>query len=1484
MKTFTPRLLLQAREQIKQSTGIDVLHTANTVRRIKHATELSHHWGDRNLAVYDITGTTGGKSYNIRLYTRYGKGFGVEGKTYDASGFGVFDIRLAVNLTIGDRDTVDLFMDGGFPDVGDGIIRREDICEESWIPVMDENDIDYCEPANRAPIITPNGPNPLVITERDAFSPPNATVIDPEEGPITPPITVVNNVNNLIPGTYNVTYTATDSFGLEGTGILVVIVLADEAPVVTAAGDVTEVSVVENTAGFTLPVVTAVDREDGDLTADITVQGTYDIATVGDYTINYSVLDSVGQVGSLSLVVHVTQNILPTITLDAGNEAYHQVGTLYQQPTFSASDAEDGDLTSLVTITGALDPQTVGDYTRTYAVADFNNGTATETLLIHVVNLPTLTLLTATGSDALTPLEIVRNTPRNAVVSAQDIAGNDISGDIVVTNGADITTTGDYVESYTVTDPISGFTNTLDVYVKVINPEPSIVLAGDADMFYAMDTTWVDPGYTATDADGNTLNSAVQITGAPDTSISNDYTLVYSVEDSTGAVTSTTRLVRVRAVPVITLGPDTFGNIVDIWVAVNGTRSDTVTAVDFGGADISANIVRDQVADLTAIGITLETYTVTDPTTGLMASASRNVHVANPPVITLAGDLSMKILLNSNYVDPGYTAVDYTNLSVSADVVISGTVDTSTLGVYTITYSVEDDYGMQSSVTRDVLVGDTPVVTLIGPTDVVVATGEAYTDAGATAVDENGNPLTTVITEDTVDVMTPGAYIITYTATNGDGFTDSKTRNILVRNRPEIVLASDLHIYVGTDRVYVAPSYTATDSEGNDLTANVVVVGTVNTAAMGDYTIQYTLADATGLTAIPVDLLVTVHDAPTVKPNATDPTYVGHGDAFVDPGARATDYLGNVIDQDVVTTGDVVDTTIDGTYTRTYGVTGPDGLYTEMDVNYIVVPYPALSVSSVGRTLATGTVLVLPEATAIDYQSIDISGSVTTAHTIDMNVAGDYDVVYTIQDPVTTLVTSLTVTVTVKAAPTLTILGNNPETVEINAAYIDAGATAVDAAGTSLTSAITVDNQVDNTTEGNYTVTYSVTDGDGLTSTAVRSVDVYIPNPVITLIGGSEYIPVGGTYTEPGYTAVDYQNTDITALVTSTDNIDNTTVGAYTVEYTVTDSNGKVSDPISRSVSVRALPVISLTGDDPQIVALGGTYTDLGATAIDSDGNDISLNVTVTNDVDATVSGSYAATYSVTDDFGIDGLPRGRVVIVDSYPAITLLGNPTEVIETGSAYIDAGATASDLEDGDITADIVVVNTVDTAVAGTYTVTYSVTDSVGVSAPDVVRTVTVHDKPTITDLGVNPMAVLSGSVWTDPGVLAEDYQGTDLSASLVVVDNVDTAIDGTYTVTYDVVDADGFSADTFTRTVIVHAAPTMALLGANPLSVIEDDPYTDPGVLAEDYQGTDISANVVITGNLDTTTPGDYVSIYNITDADGFAGPQLTRDITVTAKP
>ena len=106
-------------------------------------------------------------------------------------------------------------------------------------------------------------------------------------------------------------------------------------------------------------------------------------------------------------------------------------------------------------------------------------------------------------------------------------------------------------------------------------------------------------------------------------------------------------------------------------------------------------------------------------------------------------------------------------------------------------------------------------------------------------------------------------------------------------------------------------------------------------------------------------------------------------------------------------------------------------------------------------------------------------------------------------------------------------------------------------------------------------------------------------------------------------------------------------------------------------------------------------------------------------------------TYSIriqTDDGNGGSYQKPFIITVtdvdENAPIISLLGSPVITITQGDTYTDSGATAQDNEDGDITANIIVVNPVDTNTPGTYTISYNVSDSAGNVAQEVVRTVHV----------------------------------------------------------------------------------------------------------------------------------------------------------------
>ena len=164
-------------------------------------------------------------------------------------------------------------------------------------------------------------------------------------------------------------------------------------------------------------------------------------------------------------------------------------------------------------------------------------------------------------------------------------------------------------------------------------------------------------------------------------------------------------------------------------------------------------------------------------------------------------------------------------------------------------------------------------------------------------------------------------------------------------------------------------------------------------------------------------------------------------------------------------------------------------------------------------------------------------------------------------------------------------------------------------------------------------------------------------------------------------------------------------------------------------IQVKSAPVITLNGTDPLSILIGSTFTDPGATAIDAYGVDITSDIVIAGDtVDTNTAGTYIITYNVSDDTGKAASEVTRTVIVAAdivAPVITLTGSDTINVTLGDAFTDPGATATDNVDGDITTSIVVSgDTVDVNTAGTYTITYNVSDAAGNPATEVTRTVIV----------------------------------------------------------------------------------------------------------------------------------------------------------------
>ena len=160
-------------------------------------------------------------------------------------------------------------------------------------------------------------------------------------------------------------------------------------------------------------------------------------------------------------------------------------------------------------------------------------------------------------------------------------------------------------------------------------------------------------------------------------------------------------------------------------------------------------------------------------------------------------------------------------------------------------------------------------------------------------------------------------------------------------------------------------------------------------------------------------------------------------------------------------------------------------------------------------------------------------------------------------------------------------------------------------------------------------------------------------------------------------------------------------------------------------------PEITLLGENPQYVEAATVYTELGASALDDADGDLTDEIKIdASAIDTGAPGEYSVTYSVSDESGNVATAVRTVIVEDTEPPIiTLLGDDPQLFLTGSMYTEAGATAEDSLDGDLTDSLVVdAGAVDTGTVGEYPVTYNVTDAAGNAAATVTRTVRVENPP------------------------------------------------------------------------------------------------------------------------------------------------------------
>ena len=195
-----------------------------------------------------------------------------------------------------------------------------------------------------------------------------------------------------------------------------------------------------------------------------------------------------------------------------------------------------------------------------------------------------------------------------------------------------------------------------------------------------------------------------------------------------------------------------------------------------------------------------------------------------------------------------------------------------------------------------------------------------------------------------------------------------------------------------------------------------------------------------------------------------------------------------------------------------------------------------------------------------------------------------------------------------------------------------------------LTSSITSSGTVDTATEGTYTIVYSVSDADGNIASVSRTVIVSLDlPPTITLTGSATInLLVGDTYIEDGCVATDAVDGDLTSSIITSGTVDTSTVGTYTLVYSVTDAASNIASA-TRTVIVgevcTSVTIELIDGSNSQTVILGNSIS--------------SINYQLTTDCPADANGNSL-------NSSAEGLPEGVTYSFSSENnTISINGTPT---------------------------------------------------------------------------------------------------------------------------------------------------------------------------------------------------------------------------------
>lgn len=564
---------------------------------------------------------------------------------------------------------------------------------------------------------------------------------------------------------YVLTYTATDIYGNKATKQITLTVVANQAPVILGVKDHT-ISV-----GDKFDPMNGVTVTDEDKNIELKVDSNVNTNIAGEYKVSYSATDSKGKVARAQSKVTVNPksgiiNRIPTIiasdkTIKVGDKFNPLEGV-------TANDEEEGDLTHRIkVVANDVDTYTAGTYTVKYQVADSKGATTTKEITVTV---------------------------KSDIVLAKNIAINNKSDNKVYIGGSK-TITASVDENADLKEIDWKISDSSIAELRIVRNEARITAKSKGQVTL-----------TALTTDGSDLSDTITINVSIFEEDSEVPSYVKDVVD-TDVLTPVSGLgieespieFEVKDVTVDKLDKflDNLESLDYELLSINRDDDFTIYKIKVSNKGRIFRLFKSTEDTYISIKVSKSLDNVDEINDRLEKLADKGTEkpVNSKPIIFIEG-LNTNITVGDTF-NPldGVTAFDEEDGDLTDSIKVSGKVDTTKSGKYTLKYTVKDSQGEENSITIDITVsektgkpevikGEKPVIKVTSSIDTITVGDKFDPLSGISAYDKEDGDLTASIkVSGSVNTSKVGEYKLTYTVEDKDGNVSTFTRIIFVKEK-----------------------------------------------------------------------------------------------------------------------------------------------------------------------------------------------------------------------------------------------------------------------------------------------------------------------------------------------------------------------------------------------------------------------------------------------------------------------------------------------------------------------------------------------------------------------------------------------------------------------------------------------------------------------------------------------------------------------------